>query len=250
MSDGNGNLRDVGCSASNRFVAWHGTGRAVVSDDRNVYTVDTNDCSTIATLPMQGKSNITYASTGGRVAFLRAGSLFVAEYDGANAQQIAAPRSSATNMRWSPDGGRLAFDVQSAQYADVTHIAIYDFATGQATFNSEENALGMPRDAQACWSPDGNAIAHERAYARTDGSGQGYIQRQKVVRPIPGAGENVLLDELVRGTPAADRWLCRWIDDAHLALQSNDGPRIYNVETNTAYEVPPDGRLLYARVAN
>jgi len=108
----------------------------------------------------------------------------------------------------------------------------------------------MPRDARACWSPNGRSIAHERAYSRTDGSGQSYLQRQKVVRPIPGSDENVLMEELVRGTPAEDRWLCRWIDDDHLALQSNEGPRIYNITTRTAYEMPRDGRLLYARVAN
>lgn len=248
VSDGNGNLRDVGCSDSNRFLAWRSSGQAVVSDDQNVYTVNTSDCSTLATLPMQGKSDITYAPNGGRVAFRRGGSLFVAEHDGANAQQVTNARSNPANLRWSPDGGRLAFDVQSSQYADVTHIAIYDLATGQATFNAEERALGMPRDAQACWSPNGRSIAHERAYFRTDGSGQSYLQRQKVVRPIPGSDENVLLEELVRGTPAEDRWLCRWIDDGHLALQSNEGPLIYNVDTKTAYEMPRDGRLLYARV--
>ena len=250
VSDGNGNLRDVGCTASNRFVVWRGNGEAVVSDDRNIYTISTNDCSTLATFPMQGKSDITYSPNGSRVAFRRAGSLFVAEYDGANVQQIAAPRSSAAHLRWSPDSRRLAFDVQSQRFADVTHIAIYDFATGQATFDAEERALGMPTDARACWSPDGTSIAHERAYQRTDGSGQAYVQRQKIVRPVPGSDENVLLEELVRGTPAEDRWLCRWIDDRHLALQSNGGPRIYNVETRTAYELPRAGRLLYARVVN
>jgi Tol biopolymer transport system component len=250
VSDGNGNLRDVGCSASNRFLAWRSNGQAVVSDDRNVYTVNTNDCGTLATLPMQGKSDITYAPRGGRVAFRRGGALFVAEHDGANAQQVTNARSNAANLRWSPDGGRLAFDVQSPQYANVTHIAIYDFGTGRATFNAEERALGMPRDAQACWSPNGRSLAHERAYPRTDGSGQSYLQRQKVVRPIPGSDEDVLMEELVRGTPDEDRWLCRWIDDDHLALQSNEGPLIYNVGTKTAYEMPRDGRLLYARVAN
>ncbi len=250
VSDGNGNLRDVGCSASNRFVTWRGNGEAVVSDDRNIYTISTNDCSTLATLPMQGKSEITYSPNGSRVAFRRAGSLFVAEYDGANAQQIAAPRSSAAHLRWSPDSRRLSFDVQSQQYAGVTHIAIYDLATGQATFDAEERALGMPTDARACWSPSGTAIAHERAYQRTDGGGQAYIQRQKVVRAVPGSDENVVLEELVRGTPAEDRWLCRWIDDRHLALRSSDGPRIYNIETRIAYDLPRDGRLLYARVAN
>lgn len=250
VSDGNGNLRDVGCSASNRFLAWRGNGQAVVSDGRNVYTVNTTNCGTLATLPMQGKTDITYAPNGGRVAFRRGGSLFVANHDGANAQQITNARSNASNLRWSPDGGRLAFDVQSPQYADVTHIAIYDFATGQATFNAEERALGMPRDAQACWSPNGRTIAHERAYPRTDGSGQSYLQRQKVVRPITGSDETVLLEELVRGAPAADRGFCRWIDDSHLALQSNEGPRIYNIRTKTPYELPRDGRLLYAWVAN
>ena len=249
IADRAGKVRNVGCTASNRFIAWRSGGQIVVGDGTNIYTVDARDCRTLATLPMSGKSHITYSPDGDRIFFKRAGSLFIAEYNGANAQQIAAPRSRAENMRWSPDSRKIAFEIQSPRYSNVTHVAVYDYATGKAAFNSEERPLGVPTDNNPCWSPDGTRISIDRTYSRTGEAGD-YVQKQKVIVRVPGNDEDVVVEELIRGTVPDERASCSWVDNLHIALVLADGPRILNVNTKVAYRMPSAARLLYARVEN
>jgi Tol biopolymer transport system component len=249
MSDRRGNVRNVGCSVSNRFVAWRANGQVVVGDGSNIYTVSASDCSTLATLPMSGKTDITYSPDGSRILFKRANSLFIARYDGASTTQIAAPRSRANNMRWSPDSKKIAFEIQSPSYGNITHVAVYDYATAQATFNAEEKPLGVPKDNNPCWSPDGTRLSLDRSYARRGEAGD-YVQQQKVVTRVPGNDESVVDEELIRGAAPERRAECSWVDNQHLALTSADGPKIFNVDTKVAYRMPNNVKLLYARVAN
>ncbi len=248
IADRAGNVRNVGCNVSNRFIAWRANGQIVVGDGANMYTVDVRNCETLATLPMSGKTDITYSPDGSRVAFKRDNSLFVAKYNGANAQQIAAARSSASNLQWAPDSRKIAFEIQSPRYANITHVAVYDYATGHATFRAEQRPLGVPDDHNPCWSPDGTRLSLDRSYARRGESGE-YVQKQKVITPVPGEDENVVLDELIRGRiPASEG--CAWVDDQHIALVSADGPRIFNVDTKVAYSLPDNVQLLFAKVEN
>ncbi len=248
IADRAGNVRNVGCSVSNRFIAWRANGQIVIGDGANIYTVDARDCETLATLPMRGKTDITYSPDGSRVAFKRANSLFVAEYNGANTQQIAAARSAASNLQWSPDSRKIAFEIKSPRYANITHVAVYDYATGEATFRAEQRPLGVPDDHNPCWSPDGTRLSLDRSYARRGESGE-YVQKQKVITPVPGEDENVVLEELIRGAiPASEG--CAWVDDQHIAIVSADGPKILNVDTRAAYSMPDNVQLLFAKVGN
>ena len=77
--------------------------------------------------------------------------------------------------------------------------------------------------------------------------GQSYAQKQKIVRSVPGTAETVVLEELIRDLAAA-RSSCLWVDDQHLALQSAEGVKIFNVVTAVGYELPTAATLLYARV--
>ncbi len=248
IADRAGNVRNVGCSVSNRFIAWRASDQIVVGDGRNIYTVDASNCQTLATLPMRRKTDITYSPDGNRVAFKRANSLFVAEYNGANAQQIVAARSAASNLQWSPDSRKIAFEIQSPRYANITHIAVYDFATGQTTFRAEQRPLGVPDDHNPCWSPDGTRLSLDRSYTRRGELGE-YVQKQKVITPVPGEDEHVVLEELIRGAiPPSEG--CTWVDDQHVVLASVDGPKIFNVDTKEAYDVPDNVRLLFAVMEN
>ncbi len=247
IADRAGNVRNVGC-VSNRFIAWRANGQIVVGDGANIYTVDARDCETLATLPMRGKTDITYSPDGNRVAFKRANSLFVAEYNGANTQQIASARSAASNLQWSPDSRKIAFEIQSSRHDNITHVAVYDYATGHATFRADQRPLGVPDDHNPCWSPDGTRLSLDRSYARRGESGE-YVQKQKVITLVPGEDENVVLEELISGAiPASEG--CAWVDDQHIALVSADGPRIFNVDTKVAYSMPDNVQLLFAKVEN
>ena len=247
IADLNGNVRDVGCAASNRFIVWRAGGQLVVRDARNIYTVDARNCNTLATLPMRGKTDIEYSYDGNRVVFPRDGSLYLASYNGAGAQQLAGAPFNPQNPTWSPDNRRIAFEIRSTQFRNITHVAVHDLGTGRVWFNAEERALGMPRDNNPCWSPRGDRLAHDREYQRRGVDGEPYVQKQKIITPASSEVEDVLLEELVRGQ-GPDAESCGWIDDQHLSLVSANGLRIFNLETKVAYEMPHNTVLLYARV--
>ncbi|MCH8255118.1 MAG: hypothetical protein IID06_07195 [Gemmatimonadetes bacterium] len=76
------------------------------------------------------------------------------------------------------------------------------------------------------------------------------MQKQKVIVRVPGNDEDVVVEELIRGTVPDERGSCSWVDDRHIALVLADGPRILNVNTKVAYRMPSDARLLYVRVEN
>lgn len=246
IADLAGNVRNVGCSASNQFVAWRANGQVVVQNSRNIYTVDARNCNTLATLPITDKTELRYAHDGSHVTFLRGGTLFLAAYNGANTREVAGPNYRPADVRWSPDNRRIAFELQSQRFANITHIGIYDVSSGRATFNAEERALGVPRDVDACWSPRGDRLAWDRFYQRRGADGEPYLQKQVVVRPAGTPDETVLLEELIRGTPRSTV-SCRWLDGTHLALDTNEGEQIVNADTRAAYLMPEGSRVLYAR---
>ena len=249
IADTDGNARDIGCSAANRFIAWRSNGQVIVGDDANVYTVSALDCSTLATLSRRDKTHIQYSPDGNHVLFERNGGLIGARYDGASSQWVARSRYRPRNARWSPDGSRIAFEVQSEQYANITHLAIYEYATGRMEIHSDEKPLGVPRDMNPCWSPNGDRIAHDRDYFRS-GGGQEYVQRQRVASAMDGGAEVVVAEELVRDVSPAEPGPCGWIDDNHLVVTSTGGPRVFNIETKVAYRLPENSTLLWARVVS
>ena len=245
--DREGNVRNIGCSVSNRFVAWRSNGQVIVSDGANIYTVDTRNCGTLSTLAMRDKTHITFSPDGNLVLYVRNEALVGARYDGGGSQYVARARYQARNAQWAPDSRRIAFEVQSERYGNVTHLAIYQYATGQMSVHDEEQPLGVPRDMNPCWSPSGDRIAYDRDYLRS-GGGQEYVQRQKVVRSLTNGEEVVVVEELVRDVSRAERTACGWVDDSHIAVKSADGPRIFHIETKVTYRMPQNSRLLYARV--
>ena len=247
VADLDGAVRDVGCSASNRFVAWRSDGQVIVGDAANIYTVDVRGCRTLATLPRRDKAQIRYSPDGSRVLYQRSGGLIGARYDGSSSQWVARSRYEPGNARWSPDGRRIAFEVQSPRFGNITHLAIYEYATGIITVRDDEKPLGLPRDSNPCWSPSGDRISHDREYLRSAG-GQDYVQKQNVVASSSGGDEVVVAEELIRDRQSVGVSGCGWIDDLHVALASIDGPRIYNVDTKVAYRLADTSRLLYARV--
>ena len=95
--------------------------------------------------------------------------------------------------RLSPDGRKVAVDVIDPA-RDTVDIWIYDAATGVAT----KFALGSPRDESPVWSPQGDRIAFA-AYRKGRG-----LKPALLVKPINGAGEEVLLESSDETSP--DDW--------------------------------------------
>lgn len=243
VADTAGQVRNLGCSAANQVEAFRGSDQLIVSDGANFYAVSVPGCQTLATFPGRGKSDVRYAPNGRHVTFMRdhqtAGrpELWVAEYNGNGAKVITSYNFQPTGVRWSPDGRRLAFTVQSQQYRNVTHVATYDIQSGDAQIGRDETPLGVPRDFDPCWSPDGSRYAFSRSYQRSGADGQSYETRQAVVRTVGSAASRVLSEDLVRGaTDGGGR--CQWVGDAHVLVRSPVGNKVVNVTTDAVYDLP------------
>jgi dipeptidyl aminopeptidase/acylaminoacyl peptidase len=258
-----GTVRDMGCQAANRFAAWRSRSQAIVHDRVNFYAVGASDCATLTTVSKTGKIDPQYAPSGTRMAFYQNRSvafanrpqpeivpeLWIADYDGGAARVISDYQSRPRNSFWSPGGERIVYEVVSRRWASTTHLITYAVTANDYSYIAEENALGVPNDFNACWSPDGRRIAHDRTYARSTGA-QAYTTREVVVRR--GTGERVVLDEVI-GEPqsavvAATTVRCRWVGPRHLLVSTRDGQRVLDVDDGETHAIPADRVALAVKV--
>jgi len=103
---------------------------------------------------------------GDRMAYLLAGQIWLAPLAaGAVPSLLIHTRAGVTagEVRWSPDGGKLAYVSDRANHS---FIAVYDFASQSLSYLD----ASVDRDANPVWSPDGKQIAFTRM---TSGGGAG-----------------------------------------------------------------------------
>jgi dipeptidyl aminopeptidase/acylaminoacyl peptidase len=98
---------------------------------------------------------------GDRIAFLKADQIWSATLeDKATPAQLIHAKGKASELRWSPDGSRLAF---VNDRTDHSFIGIYDF--GSKTLRYLDPSTD--RDTNPVWSPDGHDVAFVRVPAST-----------------------------------------------------------------------------------
>jgi len=253
----------MGCQAATGFVAWRSAADAVVEDAANFYLVRAEDCATVGRVQKAGMTDPEYARAGNRLSYYQdrwvrlvngeqpenIPELWIAAADGTRARVIADYQSRPRRSHWSPDGGKIVYEVASRRWVNTTHLVTYEPGTNEYEYIAKETQLGVPNDFSACWSPDGRRFAHDRTYARRSGV-QSYTTRQVVVRE--GTTEKVVFDEVVDLPQAQvvadppDR--CRWMGTGTLLVSTRKGQRVVGVDDGETYAVPPDRRLLAVEV--
>jgi dipeptidyl aminopeptidase/acylaminoacyl peptidase len=103
---------------------------------------------------------------GDRLAFLLGGQIWTAPLSGAGGpsplfQQRAGV--TAEEIRWSPDGNKLAYVSDRANHS---FIAVYDFASKSVSYLDPS----VDGDANPTWSPDGKQVAFTRMTSREAGA--------------------------------------------------------------------------------
>jgi dipeptidyl aminopeptidase/acylaminoacyl peptidase len=106
-----------------------------------------------------GGSDPAISPTGDRIAFLRKDEIWSVTLD-ANAQpaQLIHSKGQASQLRWSPDGSKLAY---VSTRGDHSFIAVYN--VGAQSINYLDPSVD--RDSQPVWSLDGKQIAFIRVPA-------------------------------------------------------------------------------------
>jgi dipeptidyl aminopeptidase/acylaminoacyl peptidase len=93
---------------------------------------------------------------GGSVAFIFKTQVWLAKLDGSEkAEQFIHSNGGASELRWSPDGSKLAF---ASRRGDHGFIGVYDLATKSLIYLDPS----VDTDSQAAWSPDSRRIAFLR----------------------------------------------------------------------------------------
>ncbi len=93
---------------------------------------------------------------GGSVAFIFKTQVWIAKLDGSEkAEQLIHSNGGASELRWSPDGSKLAF---ASRRGDHGFIGVYDIAAKSLIYLEP----GVDMDSQAAWSPDSRRIAFVR----------------------------------------------------------------------------------------
>jgi TolB protein len=97
-----------------------------------------------------------------RIAFVRGGSLWVVDSDGAGETSIPTV-SSPLSPAWSPTGSLLAYNT----YGVDSRVLVHDFSTGRARVVSTTRG-GVNQS--AAFAPDGGTLAYAHACEDCDGS--------------------------------------------------------------------------------
>ena len=210
ISSIDGIKREVGCSVSKSVYAWLPDGRLAVSSgfgSEYIYIVNNENCNTIQTINKKDKKDIIFSPDGNKILFTRFEEVYNISYDtnqnlpelyildveSNKETKIAGYQYKPRNASWSPDGTKVAFDIQSDKWSNVHHIAIYDLEKGEAQFIVDRDRFyGVSNDQNPHWDKTGSRLLINRSYEST----RGLVINQKIIRNLSNGKEIKLVEKI------------------------------------------------------
>jgi dipeptidyl aminopeptidase/acylaminoacyl peptidase len=203
--------------------------------------------------------------SGDSLAFTRGGQVWIVRVsaDSAKPAQLTKLRGGSSNVRWSPDGKRLAFVSNRERHSFV---GVWDLATGTLRYMDPST----DQDGSEIWSPDGKSLAFIRTPSQVSDlifvperespipwsirvADASTGTAREVWRAKPGKGSvfrEIVAEDQLFWSPNADRIVFPWEADGwtHLYAVAVSGgapalltPGGFEVEHVSA---APDGRSL------
>jgi dipeptidyl aminopeptidase/acylaminoacyl peptidase len=106
-------------------------------------------------------SNPSVSPSGDRLVFLRKGQIWsIGLEEGAKPAQLIHSKGEAQELRWSPDGSKLAYE---STRGDHSFIAVYNIGAQSIQYLD----ASTDRDSEPVWSPDSKQVAFLRAPSST-----------------------------------------------------------------------------------
>ena len=203
--------------------------------------------------------------SGDSLAFVRGGQVWVVRVsaDSVTPAQLTKLRGGSSNLRWSPDGKRLAFVSDRERHSFV---GVWDFTASTLRYLDPST----DQDGSAVWSPDGKSIAFIRTPSQVSDllfvperespipwsirvADAGTGASREVWRAKPGKGSvyrEIVANDQLFWTPDANRIAFAWEVDGwtHLYSVSTSGG-VATLLTPGAFEVEhvsvtPDGKAI------
>ena len=242
-----GQPQRVGCDASKLVLAWTSRDTIVVGDGRDLFPVDVHGCRGKGVIYGAGKRDITFSPDGKLLFYcgvttvrsggrsVPANELFIATSDGLNERRVVGSAYDPRHAQWSPDGSRLALDVQSPEDPSQRYIALYDVVQQHLRFFPSHTPQGVPRDTDPYWVPDGTAVVHERVLGR---------QHDLILRTLADDPTAVHVEPtvLMSGPSVGSVW--GWVDATRMVVVSDQGTKVLTKDGAIVYSAPGDRNVL------
>jgi dipeptidyl aminopeptidase/acylaminoacyl peptidase len=168
-------------------IAWTEDGRSIIftrGGDLEFLGRDNPNPRNLASLPEQAIFVIPFdggspkklaeghspaVSRDGHIAFVRAGQVWMTNLDGEKPVEAVHTKSTAGNLRWSPDGSALAF---TSNRGDHAFVAVYRPADKSLKYMDPST----DRDEDPVWSVDSRRVAFIRQASVTRPGGAGPVR--------------------------------------------------------------------------
>lgn len=168
-------------------------------------------------------------------------SLHVSDYEGSNERVLFDYNYNPANAQWSPDGKRIACDIQSPDSASIRYLTFFDLNENKARFKKEESFSDVSSVINCGWSPSGNFILVEKKV------------RDSVVyaiRDLNRERDFVIRDSVTNYTRDKIGWLQFWPNDNQLIFLGYHGYTIYDAIENNFITLPGSKEFVYLNKLN